>query len=120
MEVTPVAIGDAVIYVDPVGKRHPALVTNVWGEFYDTPAWTLDQVRDQYANWTKSDYYTDEEWEERQQAQVGTPHTMPSINLVFVSDDESQHDPYGRQIARNTSVPHRNHQPAHGMYWMNA
>ena len=60
---------------------------------------------------------------------VGTPHKSlvtnvfgpddgnPSINVVFVSDDESQKDPYGRQIVRNTSVPHRVNQYAHGMYW---
>ncbi len=31
---------------------------------------------------------------------------MPSINLVYVSGDERQEDPYGRQITRETSVVH--------------
>jgi hypothetical protein len=119
MEVTPVGIGDAVVYVDAVGRSHHALVTNVWGEFYDTPAWTTDQAEAQYAKWTRPEHYTEDEWDERKQALVGTPHTNPSINLVFVSDDDSQSDPYGRQIARQTSVCHKNSQPAHGMYWMN-
>ena len=43
--------------------------------------------------------------------------SAPSVNLVFVSDDESKHDPYGRQIERATSVVHRSHQAAHGNYW---
>lgn len=41
----------------------------------------------------------------------------PSVNLVYVSDDESQTDQYGRQIARRTSVVHESNQYAHGMFW---
>jgi hypothetical protein len=40
-----------------------------------------------------------------------------SVNLVFVSDDETLTDPYGRQIVRQTSVVHREHQSAHGMFY---
>lgn len=41
----------------------------------------------------------------------------PSINLVYVSDDDSHVDQYGRQIARNTSVVHESVQAAHGFFW---
>jgi len=41
----------------------------------------------------------------------------PSINVVFVNDDESQSDNYGRKIERATSVPHGDQQKAHGNYW---
>lgn len=41
----------------------------------------------------------------------------PSVNLVYVSDDESQTDQYGRQIQRSTSVVHESNQGAHGNFW---
>lgn len=42
----------------------------------------------------------------------------PSINAVYVSDDESATDQYGRQLAsRVTSVVHESKQYAHGNYW---
>lgn len=41
----------------------------------------------------------------------------PSINVVFISDDATREDSYGRQIERHTSVVHRQNQGAHGMYW---
>lgn len=44
--------------------------------------------------------------------------SVPCINLVFVSEDNSKQDPYGRQIERNTSVVHRSNQAAHGWYYM--
>lgn len=44
----------------------------------------------------------------------------PSLNLVFIDRDESKKDPYGRQIARDTSVPHAKNQKAHGNYWEEA
>lgn len=47
----------------------------------------------------------------------GDDGPKPSVNLVYVSDDESQTDQYGRQIARNTSVVHETNQAAHGMFW---
>lgn len=42
---------------------------------------------------------------------------QPSLNLVFVTDDTSKTDPYGRQIERHTSVVHRFVQGANGMFW---
>jgi hypothetical protein len=42
----------------------------------------------------------------------------PSLNVVFVSDDDSKVDSYGRQIDRHlTSVVHRSSQSAPGRYW---
>lgn len=42
---------------------------------------------------------------------------QPSVNLVFVTDDATKTDPYGRQIERHTSVVHRVAQGANGMFW---
>lgn len=66
-------------------------------------------------------FYTDE---------VGVEHTAivtanwggidnpdASINVVYVSDDESQRDQYGRQIVRQTSVVPKHNQPAHGRFY---
>lgn len=50
----------------------------------------------------------------------GDGHTAPSINLVYVTKDESAEDQYGRQIVRETSVVHKSQQAAHGMYWKEA
>ncbi len=41
-----------------------------------------------------------------------------SINVVFVSDDETRHDDYGRQTERETSVVHKGNQGAPGFYWL--
>lgn len=41
----------------------------------------------------------------------------PSINLVFVSDDENAHDQYGQQIVHETSIVHQSDQSAFGFYW---
>lgn len=73
-------VGDAVVFVDPRGNEHPAILTAVWGP----------------------------------------PESNPSVNLVFVSKDETKHDTYGRQIERETSVVHESNQYAHGMYWKTA
>lgn len=41
----------------------------------------------------------------------------PSINLLYVSDDEKREDEYGRQIIRETSVVHASNNSAPGNYW---
>ena len=46
----------------------------------------------------------------------GVKH-YPCCNLVFTSGDDSKTDPYGRQIERQTSIPHKLEQSAHGFYW---
>lgn len=50
-------------------------------------------------------------------------HTLPpkdedtSINVVIVNPDPNQEDSYGRKMLRETSVVHKERQPAHGQYW---
>jgi plastocyanin len=41
----------------------------------------------------------------------------PAVNLVYVSEDETKTDPYGRQVERKTSVVHKSNQSAQGMFW---
>ena len=50
-------------------------------------------------------------------ANWGGLNETPSLNLVFVTEDETKTDSYGRQIERATSVVHQSNQGAHGMYW---
>ncbi len=69
-------IGDQVVYTDPKGGRHNAVVTNWWNG-----------------------------------------SNPKGCNLVFVSDDETKTDPYGRQIERETSVSHKSVSGMPGRYW---
>jgi hypothetical protein len=48
---------------------------------------------------------------------VHSTHEYPSINVVFVNDDENQRDNYGQKIERSTSVPHQTDQKAPGNFW---
>lgn len=43
--------------------------------------------------------------------------TPTCINVVIVSGNEAETDPYGRQIQRHTSQTHKSQQPVHGYYW---
>lgn len=106
-------IGDHCTFVDSLGKHHAGLITAIHGFQATGPDGTLteDDVRRHNAN------LTPEMIERTVAAYAGKPASPPSINVVFVSDDESQRDPYGRQIVRNTSVVHQSNQSAHGMYW---
>ena len=61
-----------------------------------------------------------DEYGEKVNALVTAVHgsgDSPSINLVFVTEDEAKVDSYGRQIDRATSVVHHSNQAAHGRYW---
>ena len=108
-----VHVGDAVTFADPHGTRHPAVVTAVWGFN------SLEEQQEHYAaifekeRAAGSKYATDEYYESGQAA----PWSAPSVNVVYVDGDETKVDPYGRQIARSTSVVHRSNQAAHGMFW---
>ena len=45
--------------------------------------------------------------------------SWPCANVVFVSDDEKKTDPYGRQLERFTSFPHKSSMPGvNGMYFL--
>ena len=80
---------DAVEFVDALGQSHRALITEVHGQYGHSCG-------------------TNES---------GVDLGQPSVNLLFVSGDESKRDGYGRQIERHTSLVHRNSQGAHGMFW---
>lgn len=41
----------------------------------------------------------------------------PVVNLLYVSDDKAEHDSYGRQIKRPSSISHGSSNQAHGNYW---
>lgn len=45
------------------------------------------------------------------------PPEQHAINLVYISDEEKETDPYGRQLKRQSSVVPKANQPAHGRYW---
>ena len=49
-------------------------------------------------------------------ALVTAVFTPTCINVVFLSKDEAKHDPYGRQIERETSVTHKDTN-TYGRYW---
>jgi len=40
-----------------------------------------------------------------------------ALNVVFVSSEPDKRDPYGQQIERATSVPHKSNQSAFGYFW---
>lgn len=71
-------VGQSVIFVDPTGKKHTAVVT---------------------ADWSTKTF------------------PVGALNVVYVSDDPTKGDTYGRQIERATSVPHKDNQSAFGYFW---
>ncbi len=89
MENMNLEVGQHAVYVDEDRKHHQALITAVWGE----PK--RSEEGDDNHPW--------ESW--------------PCINLLWVSDEESQQDQYGRQIERRTSVPHAYDSSAPGFCW---
>lgn len=80
-------IGDDVNYVDEYGVKHTALVTQTW--LYGKK---LGDYKAQYGQY-------------------------PSLNVVYVTREESKSDPYGHQIERATSVVYKAQQAAPGRYW---
>ena len=84
-------VGDVIIFADGYGRDRNALVVAVFGE----------------AGVLESEHYPG-----------GKRLSMPCLNAVWVSGDESKQDPYGRQIERDhTSIVHASDQQAHGIYW---
>lgn len=47
----------------------------------------------------------------------GAELPKPGVNLVYVSDDESQTDTYGRQTKRSSSCVHISQNPAGANCW---
>jgi hypothetical protein len=111
-DVSNVKVGSHVVVVDSTAKHHDALVTAIHGHM--TKEAREKDVRSQMEK--PDSYYAANT--ERAELFINGPHMIPSINAVYVTDDESKTDPYGRQIERKmTSVPHRSTQTAHGYYW---
>lgn len=110
-----VNIGDVVVFVDQYGQEHDALVTEVHGHY-------TKEERDAYyrstqaANAEAHPEWANEEWLNNA---LNMPFVLPSLNVVYVSNNESQMDSYGRQTARATSAPYQSMQAAHGYYWRN-
>lgn len=109
MDIIYIYVGDTATFVDSKGAEINALVTSVFG-------WnTVEERNEVYKEENKKgSVWANDEWLKNV---LSTPHTVPSVNLVYVSNDSTQTDSYGRQIARSTSVPHQSVQPAPGYYW---
>jgi len=112
-----VRVGDAVQILDTTGHHHMALVTAVWGTFYPGETWTEEEATNHL---NSSQYYDDKPEQKAEQIAtlIGSAHTIPCINVVYLSGDESKTDSYGRQLERDmTSVQHRSATTAPGRYW---
>lgn len=94
--------GQHVIYTDPVGVPHDAIVTRWWSGGIYNPA-TGESPRCQTLSEFKAGY---------------GPESMPCLNLVIVTGDAKKTDEYGQQIERYTSICHRSTMPAcHGNFY---
>jgi len=83
-----VRIGSAVVFSDQHGRRLNAIcLTTFGGE--DKP--------DELVSW---------------EGECG-----PTINLVFADPEPDRRDSYGRQVKRETSVPHYRGSTAPGFWW---
>lgn len=112
--MNPVSVSEVIVFVDQYGREHDALVTAVHGPF------SVEERNAKYLEWYEQEKGNPYSWNEEQlKVNLEAPLVVPSLNVVYVSDDESQKDSYGRQIARATSVPPRSAQSAHGYYWRN-
>lgn len=98
-------IGQAVVYVDPKGVRHPALVKCWWAQ------WPAD-TETKYPDRAKHPDLPDEVAEAHRKL-----NGEPGCNLVFVSADVERNDSCGRQTEIATSVVHESRQTAHGNFW---
>ena len=94
-ELKQIKVGDPIEFVDQQGRSHAALVTEVHGT-YGHSCGTLPKH--------------DEEGET-----VWGGH--PPINVLYVTKEEGKRDSWGAQIERSSSVVHREHQGASGLYW---
>lgn len=50
-------------------------------------------------------------------AEVEDGKAGPTINVLYVTDDDSKTDPYGNQIERLSSCSHKLNSHAPGRYW---
>jgi hypothetical protein len=70
-------VGDFVIYVDPFGVEHDALLTAIHGKIEDV-----------------NEMLAAGKW-------------IPCVNVLYVLKDEDRMDGWGRQIGRESSVSHQ-------------
>jgi len=87
----PLAVGMVVDYTNPVGETRPALVTKIIG------AWPQQEIPGNLpgANLTP----------------------MPLLNIAYVAPDKISVDGYGRQVVRETDVPHASTRRYVGPCW---
>lgn len=90
-----------IVYVDPKGIRHAALVTAWWG--VDGAGWDSQEVFGNPKNHRA----------DGSAIEVGEP----GCNLVFCSGDPARRDSCGRQTEHATSVVHKSLQSAPANYW---
>lgn len=98
-------IGQTIIYVDPRGVRHPALVKCWWAQWPTDTTPAADRARFPDLPDAVADHHKELHKGE------------PGCNLVFVSADPERNDNCGRQTEIATSVVHRGNQVAHGNFW---
>jgi hypothetical protein len=84
-----------VVFHDGGGKPRNALVTIAWDQ----------TVQDEETGESRPFHAEDD------------LSSLPCLNLVFISDDDKRQDQYGRQLERETSVPHKEQNRVHGFYW---
>lgn len=117
-EVRTLEIGDRVIFHDPEGNPHNALVNCIHDAVDDNGVWTQDMPHCSErpdVPWRSEE---DEEWrDEVGYDRVREYEDGPLVNLVILSDDEERTDSYGRQIERPTSISHASDNKSHGNYW---
>ena len=88
-------VGDLVVFYDGKAVGHNSIVTAVWDQ----------HVQDEETGEIRLTHAADDLSE------------LPPLNVVFVSDDDKRQDQYGRQLERETSVPHKEANLVHGFYW---
>ena len=97
-------VGDVVVFHDPRGKAHNALVKCV----FDTQRVVKngeEYVKDENGNPLMEDYPVDDLTD------------LPLVNLVHVSSDKDRQDSCGRQTEIVTSLQHCRSSTVHGFYW---
>ena len=98
-------VGDVVVYHDPKGTPHNALVKCVFD--------TQKIVKDDDGNFVEGEdgVYLMEDYAPSDMTD------LPLVNLVHVSSDKNRQDEQGRQTELVTSLAHKVSQGVHGFYW---
>lgn len=105
-------IGDAVVVVDEKRRERTGLITAIHG--WTTPEQKEAHVARQVESFEKEMAAAEseeqkgriQEWIDGSKRSLEIPFSPSSINAVLVAEDESQRDPYGRQLERLSSLQH--------------